>query len=66
VMFESSLCAKHKSSWEGFGIYELATFLKLLKERKSLLISEFTVEEGYQCKEIRHRIMNALSLEKCH
>jgi hypothetical protein len=45
VMCESSLCAKHRSVWEGFASYDIATSSKVLKEKKPLLISEFIVEE---------------------
>ena len=65
-MCESSLCAKHMSSWEGFVRYDLATCLKVFSEINTLLISKFTVEAGCQCKEIGDRKMSALSLEKCH
>jgi hypothetical protein len=46
VMCKSYLCAKNMSAWEGFSRYELATRIKVLRERKPLLISEFIVEVG--------------------
>jgi hypothetical protein len=65
VRCESSLCDKHKSVWEEFSSYDLATLYKVLRARNPLLISEFTVEARYNAK-IRDRIMKVLSLEKFH
>jgi hypothetical protein len=52
------------SAHEGFVSYDLYTYIKVLRSRNPLLISEFTMEEGYQCKEIGDRIWKVLSLEK--
>jgi hypothetical protein len=43
-MCESSLCAKHKSSWEGFARYDLATLSKSTQRKKST--SDIRVHSG--------------------